>query len=139
MGQGSGDKDKAPKFSQRKLGVVYRIWLTLFALVAVVVVIHYFVPSSTVRLPNTPTYSNAGLTSKNYLNVTDLGPNPFEFCPSYGPGDALGEKYGATVLSQSRLNLGSGARVQRVLNKALAGQPVTISVIGGSSTSNLPR
>jgi hypothetical protein len=30
--------------------------------------------------------------------------------------------------------MGSGARVLHVLNRALAGHPVTISVIGGSST-----
>ena len=30
------------------------------------------------------------------------------------------------------MHLGSGARIQRVLNKALAGQSVTISVLGGS-------
>ncbi|KAJ2924217.1 hypothetical protein H1R20_g12871, partial [Candolleomyces eurysporus] len=110
-----------------------RIWLIILVVVGVLALSHYILfPSTSSSLPNTPTYSNAGLLAKNYLNVTDLGPNPFDFCPSYGPGDALGEKYGPVALAQSRLNSGTGARVQRVLNKALAGQPVTISVIGGS-------
>jgi hypothetical protein len=117
-----------------------RIWLIILLVVGVLALSHYVLfPSSSSSLPNTPTYSNAGLLAKNYLNVTDLGPNPFEFCPSYGPDDALGKKYGPAVLSQSRLNSGTGARVQRVLNKALAGQPVTISVIGGSSASSFIR
>ncbi|KAF6745482.1 Cap64 protein [Ephemerocybe angulata] len=123
------DLDKSPR---RRLGLSNRIWLILLGLVAVVAVTHFIVLPSSNTLPNAPTYSNANLAAKNYFNVTDLGPNPFEFCPSYGPGDELGDKYGASVLSSSRLNVGSGARVQRVLNKALAGQPVTISVLGGS-------
>ena len=57
---------------------------------------------------------------------------PFDFCPSYSPGDKIGTKYGTVTLSKSRMHLGSGARIQRVLNKALAGQSVTISVLGGS-------
>jgi hypothetical protein len=64
--------------------------------------------------------------------VSNNAPNPFPFCPSYGPGDELGKQYGVLVLEQSRLHLGSGARVQGVIQKALAGQPVTISVLGGS-------
>jgi hypothetical protein len=79
-----------------------------------------------------PLYSNADLKAKNYFNLTDAGPNPFDFCPNYGPGDELGTKYGAVTLSKSRAHLGSGDRIQRVLNRALAGQPVTISVLGGS-------
>ena len=68
----------------------------------------------------------------NYFNATEVGPNPFTFCPAYGPGDELGTKYGALTLAKSRIHAGTGGRVQRVLNKALAGHPVTISVIGGS-------
>lgn len=77
-------------------------------------------------------YSNADLKAKNYFNSTDNDPNPFPFCPNYGPGDELGTKYGAVTLSKSRFHLGSGDRIQRVLNRALAGQPVTISILGGS-------
>lgn len=77
-------------------------------------------------------YSNADLKAKNYFNTTEVGPNPFTFCPAYNLGDELGNMYGALTLAKSRLHLGTGGRVQRVLTKALAGHPVTISVLGGS-------
>jgi len=73
----------------------------------------------------------------NYLNLSDANneaaQNPFPFCPTFGRGDVLTEKYGPLAISKSWLHLGSGARVQQVIHKALLGQPVTISVIGGSS------
>jgi len=108
-----------------------RIFLALFLLLALLGIIHLvYAPPPT---PPTQAYSNANLVSKNYfLNASAIGPNPFPFCPSFGAGDVLGETYGPVTLSKSRLNLGSGARIQRLLQKALAGQPVTISVIGGS-------
>ncbi|KAF7326429.1 CAP64-like protein [Mycena sanguinolenta] len=83
--------------------------------------------------PPTPTYtfSNLNLTPRNYLNGSEAAPNPFDFCPAYGPGDEIGLKHGAVTLGKTRLHLGSGARIQRVLNKALTGQPVTISILGG--------
>ena len=81
-----------------------------------------------------PNHSNADLKAKNCLNSSELViANPFDFCPSYSPRDKIGAKYGAVTLSKSRMHLGSGARIQRVLNKALAGQSVAISVLGGSS------
>ena len=83
----------------------------------------------------TQIYSNADLKAKNYFNMTEGDPNPFPFCPNYGPDDELGNKYGAVTLSKTRLHLGSGDRIQRVINRALAGQPVTISVLGGSGES----
>jgi len=132
VGMGS-DSEKASRFSQRSLGVTNRIWMLLILLVFVLSFTHFIWPSlgtsSVVQV-----YSNADLKAKNYFNATEAGPNPFEFCPIYGPGDELGAKYGALTLSKSRLHLGTGARIQRVLNQALAGQPVTISVLGGSST-----
>jgi hypothetical protein len=33
--------------------------------------------------------------------------------------------------------MGTGARVQRVLNRAMSGAPITISILGGSSKSTL--
>lgn len=77
---------------------------------------------------------------KNYLhgvnnpigNSSEVA-NPFDFCPVFGPKDDIAKKYGVVPLSQSRLHLGSGGRVHRVIHKALLGQPVTISVLGGSS------
>jgi hypothetical protein len=64
--------------------------------------------------------------------------NPFDFCPVFGPGDRIGSKYGQLVMSQSRVHLGSGARVQKVIHRALLGQPVTISVLGGSGALFTP-
>lgn len=66
------------------------------------------------------------------MNSSDVDPAPFEFCPVFGPGDAVAARRGQFELLRSRLYLGTGARVQRVVNKALAGLPVTISVLGGS-------
>ncbi|KZT36267.1 hypothetical protein SISSUDRAFT_1050118 [Sistotremastrum suecicum HHB10207 ss-3] len=59
-------------------------------------------------------------------------PNPFSFCPIGSSGDLLSEKYGVNNLARSRLHAGSGARVQKVLKKAMSGLPITISVLGGS-------
>lgn len=125
------DNDKP---ARRSFGVTNRIWMVLLAIAAVLVFTHFVLLSSSDPSTSQPAYSNSHLESKNYFNVTNLGPNPFEFCPSYSDGDVLGEKYGTLTLSQSRSNLGTGARVQRLLHKALAGQPVTISIIGGSGT-----
>ncbi|KAJ7260297.1 hypothetical protein C8J57DRAFT_1720225 [Mycena rebaudengoi] len=55
---------------------------------------HYIVPTTT-----TPTYtfSSLNLTPKNYLNASEAGPNPFDFCPIYAPGDEIGAKHGAVT------------------------------------------
>lgn len=53
----------------------------------------------------------------------------------FGPGDEVAERRGQHALLRSRLHMGSGARVQRVVQRALAGEPVTISVLGGSGES----
>jgi len=126
------DSEKTSRLNQRSLGVTNRIWMLLILLIFVLSFTHFIWPSfgSVSVVQN---YSNADLKAKNYFNVTEAGPNPFSFCPVYGPGDELGAKYGALTLSKSRLHLGSGGRIQRVLNQALAGQPVTISILGGSS------
>jgi hypothetical protein len=128
----ASDSEKpSSRFSQRSLGVTNRIWVLLVIIIVVVSCTHLIWPTigTAVVVKN---YSNADVKAKNYFNATEAGPNPFEFCPIYGPGDELGAKYGAGPLSKSRLHIGSGERVQRVLNQALAGQPVTISVLGGS-------
>ena len=76
---------------------------------------------------------NYDFNTKNTNTTCSLAYQTLDgFCPSYSPGDEIGAKYGAITLSKSRMHLGSGARIQRVLNKALAGQSVTISVLGGS-------
>lgn len=120
------DAEKS-KLNQRNLGVTNRIWLIVGLFLAILGFTHFFFPSAPVINPR----PNANLKPKNYLNESKVE-NPFDFCPSYGPGDELSVKYGNLVIAQSRLHLGSGARVQRVLQRALAGQPVTISIVGGS-------
>jgi len=126
------DSEKFSRFHQRSsFGVTNRIWAIVGAILFIFGCTHYILPSTHSTATKNP-YSNLNLKAKNYLNTTEPQTNPFDFCPPYGPGDEIGAKYGALVLSQSRMHLGSSARVQRVLSRALAGQPVTISVIGGS-------
>ena len=88
------------------------------------------------NIRNHPSTYQAALHPINYLNISDAdneaAQNPFPFCPTFGKGDVLAEKYGPLAISKSWLHLGSGARVQQVIHKALLGHPVTISVIGGS-------
>jgi hypothetical protein len=124
------------KASGRPMGVRNRKWIILILVIFIIAATLFIWPisgsGSVVEI-----YSNKNLKAKNYFNGTDSDPNPFPFCPSYGPDDVLGTKYGAVTLSKSRFSLGSGDRIQRVLNRALAGQPVTISVLGGSSESYL--
>jgi hypothetical protein len=125
--------EKMSRLNQRSFGVTNRIWAIVFLFIFIITFTHYILPTHHAPQPRF-NYSTSGLKSKNYLNKTQVEtePNPFEFCPVFGPGDEIGRKYGALTLSQSRLHLGSGGRVQRVLHKALLGQPVTISVLGGS-------
>lgn len=92
---------------------------------------HFLLPAPQNK-PILQPYSNSHLKPINYLNSSEPQPNPFPFCPLYGPGDHIGAKYGAFPLSQSRLHLGSGHRIHKVLSRAISGQPVTISIIGGS-------
>ncbi|EJD51813.1 hypothetical protein AURDEDRAFT_142703 [Auricularia subglabra TFB-10046 SS5] len=112
----------------------------LIALAVVAALFYFFLPASYYSTPYPQhRYTQPHeLHPKNYLrNLTkgDVQPAPFEFCPVYGPGDALGLKYGSVGLGRSRLYTGTGTRVQRVVHKALSGLPVTISVLGGSISS----
>lgn len=124
---------KPSRLNQRSLGVTNRVWAIIILFLFIIGFIHYILPAQNVPQPrfNHPTM---GLKAKNYLNKTqiEIEPNPFDFCPVFGPGDEIGKKYGPLTLSQSRLHLGSGGRIHRVIHKALLGQPVTISVLGGS-------
>jgi hypothetical protein len=88
--------------------------------------------SSDVVPANHYTSSPHLLTPRDYLNASATDPAPFDFCPVFGPGDPVAERRGQHGLLKSRLHTGSGARVQRVIQKALSGAPVTISVLGGS-------
>ncbi|CDZ98034.1 SGNH hydrolase-type esterase domain [Phaffia rhodozyma] len=75
---------------------------------------------------------HSALTSHDYLNASLIDPAPFPFCPLYGPGDEVANRRGQLALMKSKMHLGSGARVQKVIRKALSGHPVTISVLGAS-------
>lgn len=82
-------------------------------------------------------YSKSALLSPvDFLNASASDPAPFDFCPVFGPSDEVAQRRGQWGLMKSRLHMGSGARVQRVVQKAMAGLPVTISVLGGSGESN---
>ncbi|KAH9034767.1 hypothetical protein EDB85DRAFT_1863703 [Lactarius pseudohatsudake] len=136
--------DKPPsRLNQRTFGLPNRIWLILALFLSVLFFTRLILPShssdAAYYLRNHPSQYAAGLHPLNYLNLSDAddeaAQNPFPFCPTFGKGDVLAEKYGALAVSKSWLHLGSGARVQQVIHKALLGQPVTISVIGGSISS----
>lgn len=124
-GMGS-DKEKQSRFTRRNFN---RIWVILALFLAILAFTHYILPSNH---PSRNVFTSTNLKPKHYLNASEVGPSPFDFCPIFGPGDEIGAKHGALTLGRSRLHLGSGARIQRVLNRALAGQPVTISILGGS-------
>lgn len=80
-------------------------------------------------------YDSTHLTPRDYLNASQSDPAPFDFCPVFGPGDPVAERRGQWGLLRSRLHQGSNARVQKVIQKALSGMPVTISVLGSSGES----
>ncbi|KAF9231772.1 hypothetical protein BU15DRAFT_55760 [Melanogaster broomeanus] len=123
----------------RLLGMHNRIWILLLVFMSVVALTRYILPSSH-QQPKL--FTTVGLIPKNYLHeanyfatnssTDEVAGNPFNFCPVFGPGDDVAEKHGVMALAQSRLHLGSGGRVHRVIHKALLGQPITMSVLGGS-------
>ncbi|KAF9268541.1 hypothetical protein L218DRAFT_977087 [Marasmius fiardii PR-910] len=133
-GSMSADLDRH-RFRNRTLK---RIWFLILVVLVVFGTTHYILPHLfSARNGNndeTRPYSNSHLKPKNYLNISSTGQPPpsFDFCLPHGKGDKVGQKYGTGALSQTRTHLGSSARIQRVISKALAGQPVTISVLGGS-------
>ncbi|KAG9120112.1 cap64-like protein, partial [Ceratobasidium sp. 392] len=123
--------EKSPRLGPNALSRGYYIALAVLALVFLSALA---VSRDSLPLPlpkHALTNSNA-LRPHDYLNASASDPAPFDFCPIYGPGDELATKYGATILARTRVHAGSGARVQRVVHKALSGLPVTISVLGGS-------
>jgi hypothetical protein len=111
------------------LGISNRIWLALGGIVGL------FTLSRLLAGPATPSslYSkHQYLSPQDYLNASTSDPAPFDFCPVFGPGDEIAERRGQWSLLRSRVHTGSGARIQRVVQKAMAGDPITISVLGGS-------
>lgn len=143
-GRGDGESglthEKAPsRLAQKSLGVTNRIWLILLLFLSLIMFTRFVLPSES---PSTSRHRllHSDLKPKNYLNMTGGGgdgggevENPFAFCPALGPGDELTAKYDPMLLAKTRFHLGSGARVQRVITRALSGHPVTISIVGGSS------
>lgn len=62
-------------------------------------------------------------------------PPPFTFCPTFGPGDELGNVYGRESVLKTRTHVGSSERVRKVIKRAMAGLPITVGVLGGSVSS----
>lgn len=136
MGSGISEKPTS-RLNQKTFGVTNRIWLILLVFLALVLFTRSILPSdSTHNSRHRLLHTDA--KPRNYLNITDSGTQPFSFCPALGPGDELASKYDPVVLTKTRLHSGSGARIQRVIMRALGGHPVTISVIGGSSECPSP-
>ena len=127
------DSEKTSRLNQKTFGVTNRIWIILALFVFILALTQFILPSDP-SLPRHGFTDTSKLTPKNYMNNTETDPNPFDFCPLFGHGDAVGAKHGIHALTKSRMHLGSGARVHRVIHKALSGLPVTISVLGGSGT-----
>ncbi|KAG1805480.1 uncharacterized protein BJ212DRAFT_1283642 [Suillus subaureus] len=135
-GMGSDPANHSNRWNQRRLGVTNRIWAIILGFILLVAVSRYISFSNHTRAGS---FTTEGLIPKNYLHEANYlignsskAANPFNFCPVFGPKDEIANKYGVVPLAQSRLHLGSGGRVHRVIHKALLGQPVTISVLGGS-------
>lgn len=131
---GSRDSEKQSRLNRRNFGVTNRIWIILTLILSVLILSRHILSSSSSSSAGGHRLLSSDLKPKNYLNASELQHpgSPFPFCPVYGEGDEVGRKYGALALTKTRLYLGSGARIQRVVNKAMSGLPVTISVIGGS-------
>lgn len=123
--------EKSPRMGTNALSRTYCVALAILALVflSALALSRDSIP---LHLPKHALTDAYALRPHDYLNASASDPAPFDFCPIYGPGDDLALKYGATVLSRTRMHSGSGARIQRVIHKALSGLPVTISVLGGS-------
>jgi hypothetical protein len=134
---GSPSDDKpSSRWNQKTFGVTNRIWLLLAAFLSIVAFTRYITPENTTIHGTRHVVISSNLKPKNYLNTTKGAETaPFDFCPVFGPGDEIAQKYGSLQLAKTRLHLGSNARIQRVIQKALLGLPVTISVVGGSGLS----
>ena len=132
----ASNEKPSSRLNQRTFGVTNRIWLIISLFLSLIALTRFILPSSPADNYYYRHHSHsyaAHLKPTNYLNISEeVGETPFEFCPTFGPGDELAAKHGALAVSKSWLHLGSGARVQKVIHKAMLGQPVTISIIGGS-------
>ncbi|WVQ70607.1 hypothetical protein IAR50_000126 [Cryptococcus sp. DSM 104548] len=123
-----GKKGKGSKF-----GLTQQGWILVTAILGFIIFLKLVIPSSSsYSSEHHKTTDTAHLIPRDYLNNSLVDTAPFEFCPVFGPGDAIASRRGQFELLRSRLHLGTGARVQRVLQKAMSGAPVTISILGGS-------
>ncbi|TXT11313.1 uncharacterized protein COLE_01723 [Cutaneotrichosporon oleaginosum] len=116
-----------------KFGLSQRAWLAITIIIGFVLLTKLIVPSETATNPTVEEFNE--LKPHDYLNNSMTEPAPFEFCPVFGPGDAIAARRGQFELLRSRVHTGTGARIHRVLRKAMKGLPVTISVLGGSVTA----
>ena len=90
-----------------------RIWAIFIGICVIIAITRLFGTSSV----TTSFYNQDSLHPVNYLNTSQSAPPPFPFCPVHGPGDIIGNKYGAHAMAKSRLHLGSAARIQRLLHR----------------------
>ncbi|TXT03892.1 hypothetical protein VHUM_04315 [Vanrija humicola] len=115
-----------------RFGLSQRAWLALTVVVGFVLFTKLIMTNDThTHHTHDPTF----IIPRDYLNNSATDRAPFDFCPVFGPGDAIAARRGQFELLRSRLHLGTGNRVQRVLRKAMSGMPITISVLGGSVTA----
>lgn len=128
------DADKKSRPGAAFLGTSssFRIWAIFICICVIFVITRLFSGTSS---SSTAFYNQDALHPINHFNASQSAPAPFPFCPVHGPGDIIGNKYGPHSMAKSRLHLGSGARIQRLLHRAMSGQPITISVLGGSIAS----
>ncbi|KAK8850365.1 hypothetical protein IAR55_004283 [Kwoniella newhampshirensis] len=124
MGRGRGKGNR--------LGLSQRGWAVITGLVGFLLLVKLLFSSSTPSSPHHHTTEASNLIPRDYLNNSMVDPAPFEFCPVFGPGDAVAARRGQLELLKSRLHTGTSARVQKVLQKAMSGAPVTMSILGGS-------
>ncbi|OCF43326.1 hypothetical protein I317_02895 [Kwoniella heveanensis CBS 569] len=124
MGKG---KNKGSRF-----GLSHRGWMLVTGVVGFILFVKLLSSGSSSSGSHHHATDASTLIPRDYLNNSLVDPAPFDFCPVFGPGDAIAARRGQLELLRSRLHLGTGARVQRVLQKAMSGSPVTMSVLGGS-------
>jgi hypothetical protein len=122
------------RLNQKSFGVTNKIWLIVVLFLALIFLTRSILPADSASYPRHK-FLNTDAKPRNYLNISEGDSVPFSFCPALGPGDELATKYDPVALTKTRLHTGSGARIQRVITRALSGLPVTISVIGGSGKS----
>ncbi|CAK9781302.1 hypothetical protein CC85DRAFT_286107 [Cutaneotrichosporon oleaginosum] len=128
--------DPRPVPAERPVfGLSRRVWYLLAGCFGLMIFSRLVFPPSSSSLTGHYSTSRGLLTAADYLNASASEPAPFAFCPDFGPDDAVAAKRGQVALLKSRLHLGTGARVQRLIHKAMTGQPVTVSVLGGSITA----